>query len=370
MISLAQRVTAFRSDEFQKVFRKQQSIKHPIDLSVGVPEELTPEHIKAAGIRAIQRDKTVYTPANGIIELRQAIAEKLEAENNIHAPSESISVVPGLTTGLFLVYLALLDPGDQIIVIDPYYPPYVHLANAIGAQAITVPCLNTFQPDIAAIEKAITPKTKAIIVNSPNNPTGAVYSEATLKRIVAIAKERDIIIISDEIYEHFAPAGDHISTRILYDKTITMNGFSKAYAMTGWRLGYIHGPKDVIDAINNLQQYTVFSSSSIAQHAAVAALQHPRAISNPYDKKRMYVISRLRKMGLTVHGAAGGYYVFFQVPILDIDFVDQAAAHSLLLLPGRAFSARRDFVRLSYGASMKTLEKGLDILEKIMKTLV
>ena len=372
MLHISDRLKYFDSSEFQEVFRRQQQLKDPIDLSIGVPEELTPEHIKAAGIRAIQEDHTTYTAANGLPELREMIASKLARTNGIHVNASQVTVVPGLTTGLLLLYLAILDPGDEIIVMDPAYPPYESLATAIGAQAMSVLTLPTFHPDIPAIEASITNRPRAIILHTPNNPTGTVYTKEDLTAIAEIADKHGIWLISDEIYEHFVYDGGHFSIGSAHPNVITMNGFSKGFAMTGWRLGYIAGPQEVIDAVNQLQQYIVFSSSSIAQHAAIEALRQP--ITTDYKKyraKRDLVVRRLKEMGLAVHGGQGAYYIFFQAPygLTDLEFVEKAAERNVLLVPGRAFSSRHGYIRLSYGASIEQLQKGLDIIEQLIKDL-
>jgi aspartate/methionine/tyrosine aminotransferase len=264
-------------------------------------------------------------------------------------------VVPGLTTGLLLLYLAILDPGDEIIVMDPAYPPYEALATAIGAEAMTVLTLPTFHPDIPAIEASITNRTRAIILNTPNNPTGTVYTKEDMIAIAEIADKHGIWLISDEIYEHFVYEGEHFSVASVYPNVITMNGFSKGYAMTGWRLGYV-----------------VFSSSSIAQHAAIEAMTHETTTDyKKYHAKRDIVVKRLTEMGLAVHGAQGAYYVFFQAPfgMTDLEFVEKAAERNVLLVPGRAFSTRHGYVRLSYGTNMEQLQKGLDIIEQLIKDI-
>jgi aspartate/methionine/tyrosine aminotransferase len=372
MLHISDRLKYFDSSEFQEVFRRQQQLKDPIDLSIGVPEELTPAHIKLAGIRAIEKDHTTYTPANGLPELREAIARKMAEKNSVHLDPRQVTVVPGLTTGLLLLYLAILDPGDEIIVMDPAYPPYEALATAIGAEVMTVLTLPTFHPDIPAIEASITNRTRAIILNTPNNPTGTVYTKEDMIALAEIADKRGIWLISDEIYEHFVYEGEHFSVASVYPNTITMNGFSKGYAMTGWRLGYITGPQQVIDAINQLQQYIVFSSSSIAQYAAIEAMNKPIVTDyKKYHAKRDLVVKRLTEMGLAVHGAQGAYYVFFQAPfgLTDLEFVERAAERNVLVLPGRAFSTRHGYVRISYGTSLEQLQKGMDVIEQLIKDL-
>lgn len=369
MSFIAQRLGYFDSSDFREAVKRQSELVDPIDLSIGVPEELTPEHIKAAGIRAINEDKTKYTPANGLLELREALAKKLSGENGIPASASSVTVVPGLTTGQLLVYLAILDPGDEIIVFDPYYPPYPHLASIVGAQVVYVSTLPTFHPDTAAIEASITDRTKVIVINTPNNPSGAVYGESDLRKIAAIAARHNILVISDEIYEHFVYDGSHFSIGSIYPNTITMNGFSKEHAMTGWRVGYITGPQDIIDAINELQQYVIMSSSSIAQHAALAALRQktPAHLVNKYRQKRDLVVNGLKSVGYDVHGAQGAYYVFIKAPhdMTDTEFVERGAEHGLVMVPGRAFSRLHGYVRLSYGADKQTLEKGLSVIGRL-----
>lgn len=372
MSFIAQRISQFDSSDFRNATKKQSIITDPIDLSIGVPEELTPEHIKAAGIKAIQEDKTVYAPANGLAELRQALAEKLHSDNNIDVSAEQITVVPGLTTGQLLVYLAVLDPGDEVIIFDPYYPPYPHLATMVGARVVYVPTLPTFQPDLPLLEASITDKTKLIVINSPNNPSGAVYPEKTLREIAKIAEKNNILLISDEIYEHFVYDGRHFSVGSIYPNTITMNGFSKEYAMTGWRLGYIAGPQEIIDAINELQQYVVMSSSSIAQHAALAGLkQRPENLAQKYRAKRDFATKALASLGYKVEGASGAYYIFVKAPqnMTDTEFAERLSEHKLIVVPGRAFSQLHGYIRISYGADMATLKRGLEVLASLAAEL-
>ena len=370
---IAQRLKYFDSSDFREVFNRKQRLSNPVDLSVGEPEEHTTDHIKEAGIRAIRENKTTYTPANGIPELRSAIAKKLREENGLSdVTEENVTVVPGLTTGQLLIYMAILDPGDEILVMDPCYPPYSYLASSIGAHVTVIPTLPDFQPNLHLLEAAITSRTKAIVINSPCNPTGAVYSEHTLRKIAQIASQHGLLVISDEIYEHFVYEAEHFSIGSIYPNTLTLNGFSKEFAMTGWRIGYMAGPQEIIDAINELQQYMVFASSSIAQHAAVAALAERPKINGKYRAKRDLVEKALAEMGYETHGMQGAFYAFFKAPndMTDVDFVEKLAENNLILVPGRAFSKLHGFVRLSYGAPMAEVEKGLAILEKVTKETV
>jgi aspartate aminotransferase/aminotransferase len=371
MYRIAKRLDNFDSAIFQEVFRKKQTLKNPVDLSFGYPEGDTPEHIKNAGICAIRDNHTIYTSANGISELRTAIAEKLVRENGIHVTADEVCTVPGLTTGFLIIYLALLNPGDEAIIMDPSFPPYISLAEAVGATVKLVSVFPNFQLDLMAIEASITPKTRLIVINTPNNPTGAVYAKKDLTQLAAIAKKHDIIIVSDEMYDSFIYAGEHFSIGSIYSNTLTLNGFSKSYAMTGWRLGYIAGPKQIINALNQLQQYAVFCSPSIAQHAAIAALKEPVASREIYFKKRQLIINSLTKVGYDIQGNDGAFYTYFKVPSgsNDMEFIDLAMKENLILLPGRIFSQEQTFVRLSYGGNIKEIEKGLNIITKITERL-
>lgn len=365
---LSNRLNSFDSSALREAFKKQAELVNPIDLSIGNPEEYTAKHISDAGIRAIKDNHTKYTPPNGIFELRESIAKKLYTENNISCNPETVTVTPGLTTGQLLIYLAILDPEDEVIVFDPYYPPYKELAQMLGARVINVATLPSFQPDIEAIKAHITHKTKIMVINSPNNPSGAVYPRETLIELADIAEKHNILIVSDEIYEYFSYEKPHFSIGSIYGNTLTLNGFSKAYAMSGWRLGYMTGPLEIIEAINELQQYVVFSSSSIAQQAALSALKQSPNIPSTYRKKRDLVHHSLTSKGINLKGLEGAYYAFFQIPndMTDLEFVDKASNENLLLLPGRAFSETHGYVRLSYGADMQTLKQGLSILEKLL----
>jgi len=365
----SQRLKDFDSSVFQEVFRKQQALINPIDLSVGLPEGETPQYIKDAGIRAIQDNYTTYTSANGLPELREAIAAKLQTENKITTDKDSVTVVPGLTTGLLLTYLAILDPGDEVIVMDPSYPPYHYLVGLADATLKRIPTLPNFQLDLEAVEAGISQKTRIIVINTPNNPTGAVYPKEDLVKLANIASRYGTLIISDEMYESFVYAGKHFSIGSMYPNTITMNGFSKAYAMTGWRLGYITGPAEIIQTLNQLQQYAVFCSSSIAQHAALEAFKQPTVSREPYLMKRQIVHDQLTRAGYDIQGNDGAYYTYFKVPDgqTDLDFITTAAEHNLLLLPGRAFSKDKTYVRLSYGGMIEDVQKGLAIIAHITK---
>ncbi len=368
---IAKRVANFDSSHISEAFSRIREIPDPVDLSIGFPEDPTPDYIKAAGIRAITNDFTRYTPANGIFELRVAISEKLSRENNLKVTPERVAVTPGVTTGILLAYLTLLDPGDEILIPDPYFPPHFALAELIGAVPVAIDTYPSFQLTAKLIERYITPKTKVLVINSPNNPSGAVYPERELRRIARLAKQHNLTIISDEIYEYFCYDSPHFSIGSVYPNTVTLNGFSKAYAMTGWRIGYMTGPTDVMAAVNQVQQYVVFSNSSIAEKAALAALRHnPTRLTRKYHNKRDTVLRYLDGT-FEVYGSQGSFFAYVPLPpgITDVEFCQEAAAQGLIILPSRAFSQRHDYVRVSFAATHLTLVRGLKILRKLAQEM-
>lgn len=369
---LAKRLENFDSSHIRHAFDLAADIPGSIDLSIGYPEDATPGYIKAAGIKAIEDNFTRYTPSNGIFELRAALAEKLARENDIQVTASQVTVTPGVTTAIILAYLAILDPGDEILVPDPYFPPYRDLATMIGAKAVLVDTHPSFQLTAKLIDEKITPKTKALVINSPNNPSGAVYPETELRRIARLAEKHKLIVISDEIYEYFSYDIPHFSIGSIYPRTLTLNGFSKAYAMTGWRIGYIAGPALIIDAINELQQYVVFSSSSIAEKAALAALKFsPIRLTKKYKAKRALALKYLEP-NFEIFGAQGAFYVYLRLPvgIDDLTFAAEAAKRGVIVLPSRAFSARTDYIRVAFAANHQALVKGLKKVRQTASDLI
>jgi len=369
---IAHRLNDFDSGKIRLAFELAKEIPDQIDLSIGFPEEDTPETIKQAGIKAIQLNHTKYLPANGLAELRESIANKLKTENSISAAADNISVTPGLTTAILLCYLAIINPGDEVILPQPLFPPYYELAKIAGGVPVPLSTFPDFQLTAEAISQKITPRTKALVINSPNNPSGAVYDEAELRKIAALAKQHGIIVISDEIYEYFSYDKPHFSIGSLYEATLTLNGFSKAFAMTGWRVGYIAGPADIIEAINQLQQYVVFSSSSISQYAALEALrQPPLHLKDSYKAKRDLALSLLGEEFPDIKGGQGAFYLFLRLPpgLEDVKVVNQLSHKGVIVLPGSAFSSKTNYIRVSFAGDMKRLETGLVRLVESVRTL-
>jgi aspartate aminotransferase/aminotransferase len=369
IIKLANRLKNFDSSTIRNAFSLAGHIIDPIDLSIGYPADDTPKYIKQAGIDAVKSNHTRYTPTNGIPELRDALSKKLLEDNDIDVLAENITVTPGVTTAILLCYLALLDPGDEVLLPDPFFPPYRDLASMLGAQPVLVDTAPSFQLTAELIEPLITKKTKVLVINSPNNPSGAIYPEKELRKIVSLARKHNITIISDEVYEYFIYTTPHFSVGSIYDNVLTLNGFSKSYAMTGWRVGYVAGPQPLIEAINELQQYIVFSSSSIGQYAALEALKNKPAIAGKYKNKRDLSLAELSRAFPNIHGADGAFYIFLQLPpeTEDMRFVNQVSHKGVIILPGSAFSQHKNYVRVSFASEEKNLKEGLARISKTIQ---
>jgi aspartate/methionine/tyrosine aminotransferase len=362
---IAKRLDDFDSSKIRAAFEFAEDIPNPIDLSIGFPEDDTPEYIKLAGIEAIRDNHTRYTSTNGMRTLRESIAKKLGSENSVASSPSQVTITPGITTGILLCYLATLDPDDEVLLPDPYFPPYKDLAVMLGAKAVVIDTAPSFQLTAELIKPHITAKTKVLVVNTPNNPSGAVYPEGELRKIAELANKHNLLVISDEVYEYFCYDGRHFSIGSIYPNTLTLNGFSKGYAMTGWRIGYINGPREVIEAVNELLQYTVFSSSSVGQHAALAALRHrPLDIGVRYRAKRDKVRALLEPTFSDLQGGQGAFFFFAKLPgrLRDMKFVNQLSHRGVIVLPGSAFSSHQNYIRVSYAGESERLEKGLNLL--------
>lgn len=365
---ISKRMKMIDSSAIRQAFNLAHKIKNPIDLSVGFPEDNTPEIVKIEAIKAIENNLTRYTPSNGIKDLRLALVNKFNEQNNLITSADQISILPGATTGILMIFLALLDQGDEIIIPDPFFPPYRDMALMLGAKPVFIDTAPTFKLTAHQVKRKITRRTKIIFINTPNNPTGVIYDKEELINIAKLAEKRGIVILSDEIYEHFSYENKPFSIGSIYKNTLTLNGFSKTYAMTGWRIGYVTGPKEIINEINELLQYTVFSTNSISQIASLAALNvDPKTITDKYKKKRDFIIKELSPF-FEIYGAQGAFYLFLKVPTQyknDMEFVNKAAEYGLIILPGRAFSQHSSYFRIAFGSPMEDIKKGIDIIKKI-----
>lgn len=367
---IAQRMNKIDSSGIRKVFNLAAQLKNPIDLSIGQPDFDVPQQIKQEAIKAINTGFNKYTQTEGILELRERVRQKLKEKNNIEVSRNNVLITSGVSGGIFLSFCALLDRGDEAIIFDPYFTMYKHLINFIEAVPIYINTYPNFSLNIDSVKKAITSKTKVIVLNSPGNPTGKTYSKEELEAIAKIAQKNDLVVISDEVYEEFMYDEKPFSLGSIYEKTITLNGFSKTYAMTGWRLGYAAGPAEIIEKMSKLQQYTFVCAPSFAQIAGIKALEYD--VSEyilQYRQKRDLVYEGL-KNHFKVEKSGGGFYIFPQVDgISASEFVEKAIAKKLLIIPGNVFSEQDTNFRLSFTASNETLKKGIEVLIELANEL-
>jgi len=357
------------SKEIQKVFTLATKLKNPINLSIGQPDFDIPREIKQAAINAIQNNFNQYTSTQGILELRQEIANKLKSQNSIEADyNTEILVTSAVSGGLFLTLQVLVNPQDEIIIHDPYFVMYKHLINLCEGKPVFWDTYPDFRPKISKLKKLITTKTKAIILNSPCNPTGIVFTKKEVKEIIKIAKENNLFIISDEIYEDFVfDISKNFSPGSIYKKTITLNGFSKSHAMTGWRIGYASGPKKTITAMKELQQYIFVCASSFAQKAAINVLKQKtnNFIIKQYQQKRDFIYDKLKDY-YNIQKPDGAFYIFPEAPDKNgIEFANKAIKNNLIIIPSSVFSEKKTHFRISFATSNQTIERGIYILKKL-----
>jgi len=362
MKKTAKRISHFESSAIRKAFALAGKIKNPIDLSIGQPDFNVPEIVKNAAIESIKKDFNKYTPTNGILELREKIAEELK-KNGINVDPSEVLVTAGTTGAIFLVYLALLDPQDEVIIFDPYFVAYKQLAELLGAKVKILDTYPDFQLNIKELKKAISTKTKLIVLNSPNNPTGAVYEKEKIKEVAEIAQKNDIYLLSDEVYEDFTYEGKHFSPGSIYKNTFTLNGFSKSISATGWRIGYVAGPKDVIDKMASLQQFIFVCAPSFAQHAAIKALDYDNNKEViGLKQKRDFLYENLKDF-YNIAKPAGAFYLFLKTPCEEEKFVDELLKHKVIVVPGSAFSDQKGYIRISYACSMETLKRAVKVFQ-------
>jgi aspartate aminotransferase len=349
----------------------------------GEPDFDTPDHIKAAAQAALETGFTKYTPSSGIPELRQAISTKFSTDNGLEYKPSQIIVSNGAKQSCLNAILAVCQPGDEVIIPAPYWLSYPEMVRLAGAEPVIVPTSmdNDWKLTAEQFENAMTPKTKMIIINTPGNPTGSIYTRDELRAIAEVAAEEDIVILSDEIYEKIVYDGaEHVSIASLtpeaYDLTITVNGFSKAYSMTGWRLGYLGAPEPLAKAIDSMQSHSTSNPCSFAQKGGLAALkgdqQFVTDMVEEFNIRREYMYNRLSSIsGISAVKPKGAFYVLANIKKLGLtstNFADRLLSKAnVAVVPGIAFGDDST-VRLSYATSMDVIKNGLDRLEDFCKT--
>lgn len=361
---IAERMQQIESSGIRKVFELARSLKDPVNLSIGQPDFDVPEPIKAAAHAAIDRGANAYTITQGIAELRAKIRADVHARYR-HAERE-VFVTSGTSGGLVLALYCTLNPGDEAIVFDPYFVMYPHLIALAGGTPVFIDTYPDFSIDVDRVRAALTPRTKVILVNSPANPTGRVHSREVLRDLAQLAAERGILLMSDEVYRVFCYDQPFASPAEFNEDVLVFDGFSKAYGMTGWRLGFAHGPRRLIEEMIKLQQFTFVCAPSMVQHAGIAAWDYDvSAIVADYRRKRDRIYTGLKDRYELVH-PEGAFYAYPKAPRgLGSEFVAEAIRNNLLLIPGNVFSKRDSHFRLSYAADERTLDRGIEILNRI-----
>ncbi|MBM7552968.1 aminotransferase A [Thalassobacillus pellis] len=365
----------------RKFFNMVSDYKDVVSLSIGQPDFPTPEHVKQAGIHAISRNQTIYTPNAGIFELREAISNHVQRKYQLeYDPSAEVIVTVGASQAIDISLRTILSQGDEVILPGPVYPGYEPLIRLAGGKPVYVDTRPTgFKMTAEAITAAITPATKCIILPYPSNPTGVTLSRAELEEISAIIKERDLFVLCDEIYSELVYDQEHVSLASfpeIRDKVLVVNGVSKSHSMTGWRIGYLLGPAEITRHILKVHQYNVSCATSISQYAALEAIHNggndPEDMKKEYDKRRKYIMGRLDAMGLRYERPGGAFYILPEIRVeglssfeLGVQLVKNAG---LAIVPGDAFSQYgQGYMRISYAYDMKTLAQGLDRLENFLE---
>ncbi|WP_294372820.1 pyridoxal phosphate-dependent aminotransferase [uncultured Clostridium sp.] len=364
-----------------------------VSFGAGEPDFNTPENIMNEAIKAMKDGKTKYTPAGGILDLKKTICNKFKNDNDLDYVPEQIIISTGAKQCLANTFMAVLNPGDEVLIPVPYwvsYPELVKLADGVPVFVETSK-ENNYKYTVEDLEKAVSNKTKAVLLNSPNNPTGTIYHKDELVKIAEFAKKHDLLIISDEIYEKLIYDGEkHISIASLskdaYERTIVINGVSKTYAMTGWRLGYAAASKEIIKLMTSLQSHMTSNTNTIAQYAAIEALNGPveelNKMVKEFEKRRNFMIDRLNEIeGVSIIRPSGAFYIMVNVEsYFNTSFKGEKIENSLdfakvlldeekvAVIPGAGFGLDQ-YIRLSYATSMDVIEKGIDRIAEFLKKI-
>jgi len=358
---LSKRVSSLDASGIRKVFDLAGKLTNPVNLSIGQPDFAVPQAVQERAIQAIRQGRNQYTPTQGIEQLREAIGARLNEE--LGSAKRNILVTSGVSGGLVLAFLCLLDPGDEVIIPDPYFVMYKSLIELVGARAVLVDTYPDFGAHVAEVSKALSERTRAIVVNSPSNPTGAVYGRAELEGLAELARQKKLTVISDEIYNEFCYDEPYVSMAGLYERTLLLRGFSKTYGMTGWRLGYATGPSELIEKMAMVQQYTFVCAPNMVQWAGITALETDMSAQiQSYRRKRDLVYKGLSK-AFELGKPGGAFYIFPRAPQDNgEEFVRKAIEQKVLVIPGNVFSSRNSHFRVSYAASDELLSRAVKIL--------
>ena len=368
----------------RKYFDILSEMEDAISLGVGEPDFPTPWHIRDAGIYSLEKGFTKYTPNAGLSDLRRSISRYLKRRFGLeYAPIGQILVTVGGSEGLDLAFRCMVEPGDEVIIPTPSFVCYGPLVSIIHGVPVLVETKveNEFRLTAEELKAAITPKTKAVVLPFPNNPTGGIMRREDLEELAQVLRGTDIMVISDEIYAELTYGGHHVSMANIpdmYERTVVINGFSKAYSMTGWRMGYVAGPKEIIGAMTKLHQYAIMSAPTTSQYAAIEAMENGdldiEKMKNEYDGRRRFLVEGFRRLGLDCFEPRGAFYTFpciRSTGMTSEEFCDRFLEQErVAVIPGSAFGPGGEgFVRACYAASMQDLDEALRRLERFLSTL-
>lgn len=381
---LSKKVVDIKPSGIRKFFDIASEIKGCISLGVGEPDFDTPWHIREEGIYSLEQGKTIYTSNAGLKALRMEIASYLERKiNTKYQWDTQVLVTVGGSEAIDLALRAIIEDGDEIIIPTPCYVSYEPCCVLAGAKVRTIALRNEddFRLTPELLNEAITPKTKAIIMNFPNNPTGAIMEYTDLEKIAKVIIEHDLLVISDEIYSELSYYDNHLSIAQIegmYERTLVINGFSKSFSMTGWRLGYCCGPAELIKQMTKIHQFCIMCAPTTSQYAAVEALKNGdndvEYMRESYNERRLFVLHRLKEMGLPCFTPKGAFYVFPDIRKFNMSSDDFALRlleeEKVVVVPGSAFGKSGDgFIRISYAYSIEDLKKALDRVERFVNRL-
>ncbi len=360
---LAERTRKVEFSGIRKFFDMASRIKDPCDLSIGLPDYDAPEPVKEAAIAAIRAGKNRYTPSSGMPELRTRLLEALKREAGIE---RSVLITSGVSGGLTLALLSLVDAGDEVLFLDPYFVSYLHLVNMVGGTPRPIPSYPDFAFRPEAIEAAITPRSKVLMINTPGNPTGRVMSPQEVEAAAAIAKKHNLLLIADEIYDRLCyDAPNPTPLSLAPDHVLVLRGFGKTYGMTGWRMGYAAGPAWLIEEMTKLHQYTFVCAPSMAQAATITAMETDVGEHRTAYAKKRDLVCELLSPTFSFERPSGGFYVFPEAPKSFENataFCEAALKEGVIVIPGGIFSGRDTHFRISYATTDTMIRRGCDVL--------
>lgn len=367
MTKISNRVKAMDASGIRKIFELASQVKNPINLSIGQPDFNVPKDLKEFAKQAIDNNQNSYTPTTGILPLRQAIVDKFKTKK-IETTVDNVLITGAVSGAISLVLPTLLDKDDEVIIFDPYFVGYKQLVLLYDGKPVFVKKNEDFSINFDLLEQAITSKTKVIMLNTPENPTGYVYTKEETEKLADLAKKYDLYIISDEIYEDFVYEKQHYSIARIYDKTILVNGFSKSHAMTGWRVGFMIAPQEIISQAAKIQQFTFVCAPTPFQYASLEALNYE--IDNYVEEylTRRNIIYDGLKNNYEINKCDGAFYFYIKYPYDGKKFIQDCLDKKLLLVPGESFSEEDTHFRLSFVNTKEKLKKAVEILNELVES--